>query len=202
MSNDVEPQGSDPSVEDLQDFFLSAEIRAQSAREHLAEIAENQRRQAEAVVTLVEHLREQLRASEAARIRLEDDNRRQSGRIADLEQQNRLVNANYSRLADSFSSFMRDVEDTRAHAVPLHKRIDAMLVQNDLGIGGRTPPPPSPRIAEFRDSVFHHQSPRHQQPSEHRHPPYDGGDGYGNEFTSYGHERHMPHPQHAYRNER
>ncbi|MDW9479025.1 hypothetical protein GOB57_10155 [Sinorhizobium meliloti] len=205
MEHDVEASGGDRSVEELQDFYLNAESRAAIARDHLMEMMETQRKQAESVVGVLKSLRDTVRVSESARISLEDENRRQASRIVELERQLKLVYTNYSRLSESYSTMMRFVEDTHSNSIGLNHRIDAMLLQNDLGIARQAPQAPAQRVTEFREGVFSQPAVRHAHP-ENR-PSETLHDGYyaphaESEFTTYGHETHGHRPLSALRNER
>ena len=202
MENDVEPNGAEPTVEELQDFYLNAQSRGAVARDHLSELVETQRRQAEAVVTLIETLREQLRASETARISLEDDNRRYLSRIGEQDRQLKHVHSNFARLSEGYSAIMQVVENTHTSSLGLHQRIDAMLLQNDLGIGNRATQAPARRVSEFREGVFApQQRPLHHEPAPQdyrQHDPY-AGDG---QYNSYGSEGYASRPMPSTRNER
>jgi hypothetical protein len=207
MEHDVEASGGEPSIADLQDTYLNSESQGAIARDRLSEMMDVQRRQAEAVVTVITQLREGLRASEGARLSLEEENRRQGVRILDLERQLKIIHSNYSRLTESYASMMRIVEDTHTSSVGLNHRIDAMLLQNDLGMSRDNPQAPARRVTEFRDGVFSHPAVR-QHHQEVRHPEMHLGAHYhpapihDSEFTTYGHETHAPRPLSAFRNER
>lgn len=204
MEHDVEASGGDPSVADLQDFYLNAEGRAARAREHLTEVMEAQRKQAEAVVAVIKSLRETVRDSETARISLEDDNRRQSARIVELERQLKLVHANYGRLSESYSAMMSVVEDTHSSSIGLGQRIEAMLLQNDLGLERHAPHGPARRVTEFREGVFSHPAARHpdHRPSEMLRDAHYRAPHHESEFTTYGHDPYAARPLSALRNER
>lgn len=206
MEHDVEASGGDPSVAELQDFYLNAEGRAAIAREHLLEMAETQRKQAEAVVSVIQSLRDALRASETARLSLEEDNRRQAARIVDTERQLKLVHTNYARLSESYSSMMSIVENTHTDSLGLNQRIDAMLLQNDLGLSRHAPPAPARRVTEFRDGVFSHPAVRQAHPeprqAQMHHDAYYAAPHHESEFTTYGHDTYATRPLSAHRNER
>jgi predicted nucleic acid-binding protein len=206
MHHDVDAPVSDPSVAELQDFYLNAESRAVIAREHLSEMAETQRKQAESIVSVIQSLRDALRSSETTRLSLEEENRRQSARIVDTERQLKIVHANYARLSESYSSMMNIVENTHTDSLGLNQRIDAMLLQNDLGLARHAAALPVRRVTEFRDGVFSQQSARPAHPDSP--PPQMHHDAYytaphqESEFTTYGHDPYATRPLSAHRNER
>lgn len=154
MDNEAAPNGGDRSVESVQDFLLVSSHRATIAQDQLSEMVGKQRAQAEAIVDTINRLREQLRMSETSRLTLEDENRRLRDQVVDLDAQLRHVHDNYDRLSDGYSSMMQVIENTHTSSVGLTQRIEAMLLQNDLGIGHRNPLPPVPRVEEFRQGVF------------------------------------------------
>ncbi|MBY3433426.1 hypothetical protein HFN89_04630 [Rhizobium laguerreae] len=207
MEHEVEASGGEPSVADLQDLYLNSESQGAIARDRLSEMVDVQRRQAEAVVTVISQLREGLRTSEGARLSLEEENRRLAIRLVDLERQLKLIHSNYSRLTESYSTMMRFVEDTHTSSVGLNHRIDAMLLQNELGMSRDSSPAPARRVTEFRDGVFSHPAVRQHHP-EVRHPEMHLGSYYQpaphheSEFTTYGHDTYAPRPMPAHRNER
>lgn len=206
MDEDVGASGGDPSVAALQDHYLTAESRASMARDHLAEMAETQRKQAESVVAVITGLREGLRNSEMARISLDDDNRRLSAQNADLERELRIVHANYVRLSESYSSMVNVVENTHSSSVGLHQRIDAMLLQNDLGIP-RHPQATQPgRVTQFREGVFSPAQPRAHMhdprvPQMHQEPFFPPQQHEG-DFHHYGQDHYATRPAPAHRIER
>jgi hypothetical protein len=169
MEHDVEASIGNPSVEELQDFYLNSESRAAIARDHLAEMMDAQRKQAESVVFVINSLRDGLKTSETARLSLEEEVRRLLARNSDLERQFKHVHTNYMRLSDSYSGMMRIVEDTHSSSVGLNHRIDSMLLQNDLGMTRQNPAAPARRVTEFRDGVFSQPAVRHGHPDV-RHP--------------------------------
>jgi hypothetical protein len=193
MDQGADPSGGENPVEGMQDNFLLSQHRASIASEHLSEMVERQRTQAEAVVALIGNLRDQVRASEMARLTAEDDNRRLLDRNADLERQLRLMQTNYERLSAGYNAMMQVVENTHTSSVGLNQRIEAMLLQNDLGISPRASAPPARRIDEFREGAFAH-------PARHQHPQSDFDrreimsrvphvHGYDNgQFSTYGSE--------------
>nr|WP_250807684.1 hypothetical protein [Neorhizobium tomejilense] len=208
MDHDVDASGGDKSVEGVQDVFLISQHRASIARDHLAEMMERQREQAEAVVTMIQSLREQLRISETARLTIEDENRRLHDRNAEIERQMRHVQGNYNRLADAYNGMMQVVENTHTSSVGLTQRIEAMLLQNDLGIAPRPHASPVRRLEEFREGAF--AGPARQPHGDYDrrdyHPrgDYHARDGYGsdNQFTAYGSEGSHARPLSSLRNER
>jgi hypothetical protein len=204
MEHDVEASGGDPSVADLQDFYLNAESRAALTRDYLAEMIDAQRNQAETVVAKFTAMTDALQASEKARIYLDDENRRQASRISELERQLKLVHVNYARLSESYSSMMSVVEDTHSNSIGLGQRIEAMLVQNDLGLDRHAPQGPARRVTEFRDGVFAHPALRHpdQRPSEMLREVRHQAPHHESEFTTYGHDTYAARPLSALRNER
>lgn len=201
MDQAAEPTGAEPTVEEIQDLYLNYHSRAAMANDQLTEMAEAQRQQAEAVVSVIQSLRDQLRASETARLTLEDDNRRLQSRVVDQERQLKHLHTNFARLSEGYSAIMQVVENTHTSSVGLTQRIDAMLLQNDLGIGQRGAPAPARRVSEFRDDVFaHQQRPLHVEPAPHDYRPHAayGGD----QYPAYGSEGIASRPMPSFRNER
>jgi hypothetical protein len=178
MDGNTEPQAAARNVEELQDFYLSSESRAALARNQLTEMMEHQKQQAELVVQTITRLREQLIASETARLQLANDNRILEENNNFLERELRLVRHNFERLNEGYTAMMSVVENTHTSSINLNQRIDAMLLQHDVSMQGQ-PPRTAPRLAEFRDQAFgvrphpnhavrhSHEAP---QPMSHHHP--------------------------------
>jgi hypothetical protein len=173
---ETDEESADPPIEALQDTFLMSEHRAAVATRQLAEMMEERRRQAEAMLAEIGALRENLRNSEIARLRADDENRHLSLRVADLERQLKHVHANFLRLSEGYSNMVRVVEDTHSASLALDQRIENMVLHNDIGLGRHVGPlQPARRVAEFQTDVFPGMLPRREErssaPPEYRHDP-------------------------------
>jgi hypothetical protein len=101
---------------------------------------------------------------------------------------------------------MSIVENTHTDSLGLNQRIDAMLLQNDLGLSRHAPSAPARRVTEFRDGVFSHPAVRQAHPeprqAQMHHDAYYAAPHHESEFTTYGHDTYATRPLSAHRNER
>jgi hypothetical protein len=199
----------DDAIRDMQDLYLNAESRSQTARDNLAEMVDARRRQNDEIVAAFSALEQRAIASEHGRVQAESENAVLQRRVAELESHNNLLHRNYTRLYEANASMLQMVEDTRRLGFGVDKRIEAMLVHSELG-GASHHHAPSRRVVDFNATLFPEGNFASRPQARREHPvshaiPQEGGFPHPSEAhrqPRYAHDEYPAHNNAPYRQER